>query len=502
MKSKFFVFSFLFFIAAGIQPAASLDLDWSGQFRGESAWFPNYTADSDGSPFRDATREAANGYYIPAAGSKKANFQTVFLRLTPKVIVNDNVTLKTELWLGNPITGFYGSAYPGSTRTDQRFFNSNFSQGSSVTAQRFWGEFTSDFGVLVVGRAPLHWGLGLVHHSGDAIFDRYQTTGDVIKLNAKFGNFSFIPSTTKYDFGNAVGGVFSTAAPTSRAGGMGLSEYSIALKYENAEEDMEGGVNFVRRIAGAQNQTPWINGQSGGMAHSIWDIYGKKKAGKFKIGFEAPIFSGNIVGIPYKAFALAGEVEYQASEAWSFNVKGGKVPGQPNSGNATTTKWNMVYFHPNYRLGLIMFNYQLRRFAGPNNVNPQGTTAPSTVESIYDNPITNANYINVGGAYTTDKWRFGLNFITASADETAQSGRFFFNTWNRAYHSSAATKNQGTGLGSEIDLDIAMQWDEMTHFGLGMGYFMPGSFYAFSNSTADNKTNAVFATVFRVGVQF
>lgn len=496
MKPKFLIFALTLFFTTSV--AQALDLDWSGQFRGEAAWFPNYTADSNGSIFRDTVREAANGYYIPAGGNKKAQFQTLFLRLNPKMVVNDNVTIKSELWLGNPITGFYGSEFPGATRTDQRFFNSDFSQGSVVRAQRVWGEFLSDFGTFQIGRAPLHWGLGLVHDSGDDIFDRYQSTGDTIRLNAKFGNFSLIPSATKFDFGNAVGGTY-LAAGTSPAGGMGLSEYSVALKYESPEEDMEGGVNFTRRISGSQNQTVWINNTAGGMAYSIWDIYGKKKAGKFKFGFEAPIYSGSLVGIPYKSFALATEVEYKASESWGFTLNAGKAPGQPNSTNATTTKWNMVYFHPNYKLGLIMFNYQLRRFAGPNNINPQG--APATTESIYDNPITNANYVNVGGAYSTDKWRFGMNFMIATADETAETGKFFFNTWDRRYR-GAATKTQSSAIGSEIDADVSMKWDDMTHFGLGLGYFMPGSYYAFSNSPVDNKTDAVFAAVFRVGVQF
>jgi hypothetical protein len=506
----------LFALLLSFQSAQAMDLDWSGQFRAEAARISNYSMDSsDAGASRDGVRDAQDGYYVYGAGGKTAHFQTLFLRLQPKLIVNDNVSIKSEWWLGNPVSGFYGSGMP--TGNDN-YYNSTYSTGSTIVAQRFWAEFLSDIGTLQVGRAPWHWGMGLVHHAGDGIFDRYQTTGDTIRLISKFGAFSLIPSTTKYKNNGAIGGTCVGAiggdgtCASNAPGGAGVSEYSLSLRYENPDEDFEGGVSFIRRIGGAQNTNVLINNNNppsagttaaGGMNYTVWDIYAKKKAGKFDFQVEAPIFSGDLLGTPYKAYALATEIGFRANDTWHFNLRGGKVPGQSNITGTTPTKYGMVYFHPNYKLGVIMFNYQLRNFARNNNSIANATSTTNGAASIYDNPITNANYLAFGTALNADKWKFSLGFLTATADQTAIQNQRFFNSVTRKYSTAVAVKSQDKSLGSEIDFGIGLQWDEFTRFGIDLGYYMPGNFFSFSNVAAtDNATDAVFGAVASVGVAF
>ncbi len=479
----------------GVSSANAMDLDWSGQFRSEAVLINNYAPQT-----YNGSTAAQGGYEVQPAGSTNARFQTLFLRLRPKLIVNDNVSIKSEWWLGNPVTGFYGSDYPGASRSDQRYYDSTFSGGSVISAQRYWAEFLTDLGTFQVGRAPQHWGLGVIHNSGDGLFDRYQSTGDTYKMIAKFGNFTVVPASTKYDMGNAVGGTcvggVTCGHPT---GGATLSEYTVGLKYENQDEDFEGGVQLVRRIAGAQEESTWINNLHGGMNVTIWDIYAKKRMGKFNFGVEAPIFNGDLIGYQYKAFALALELKYRASDAWEFNAKAGKAPGQPNSTTGLPEKWQMVEFHPNYRLGLLMFNYNFGNFSGPNNAN--NAAGAGSVKSIYDEPITNANYLTFGTAFTADKWKFSGTFVTAKAIETAQSGQQYFNTRTRAYSTVAANHNQGSSLGTEFDLGVALNWDEYTTFAVDTGLLMQGDFYKFGG-TADNDLKSVLGVVGSIGVKF
>lgn len=485
MKISLKVFGLLSIFASlsGVTSANAMDLDWSGQFRAEAVMINNYAPE-----VYVGSTEAQGGYEVQPSGTQNARFQTLFLRLRPKLIVNDNVAIKSEWWLGNPITGFYGADYPGAARTDQRYYNSTFSGGSTISAQRFWAEFLTDLGTFQVGRAPQHWGLGVIHDSGDGLFDRYQSTGDTFKMISKFGNFSLIPGHTKYAMGSAVGG----------GGGQGatLSELTVGLRYENPDEDFEGGVELVRRIAGGQS-SPGINGiAAGGMNLTIWDIYAKKRMGKVDFALEAPIFNGDLVGYTYKAFALALEMKYRAGDSWTFATKAGKAPGQPNSATGQPEKWQMVYFHPNYRLGLLMFNYNFGNFSGNNNANNAGS-----VESIYDEPITNANYLMLSTAFVADKWRFTGTFITARANETARAGEQYFNTRTREYSTVAANHDQGSSLGTEFDLGIALNWDEYTTFALDFGLLMQGDFYKFAG-TADNDLNTMFGAVGSIGVRF
>lgn len=487
---RFFTIALACLPLAAPATSQAMDLDWSGQFRAEAVMINNYAPDSN-------VAIGNGGYEVTKAGGTDARFQTLFLRLRPKLIVNDNVSIKSEWWLGNPVTGFYGVDYPGTTRSDQRYYNSTFNGGSTISAQRFWAEFLTDIGTFQVGRAPQHWGLGLIHNAGDGLFDRYQSTGDTFKMISKFGNFAVIPAHTKYNSGDAAGG-----------NGYALSEFTLGLRYENLDEDFEGGVNFIRRIADGQSSSVWINYNAGtvgspgvgGMNLTIWDIYGKKKIGKFDFGIEAPIYSGQLIGLTYKAFALATEIKYRASDSWNFFVKAGKVPGQPNSPTVAVEKWSLVMLHPNYRLGLLMFNYNFANFAGNNN--PNTATGAGSLKSIYDNPITNARYAMVGASLTADKWRFTGSFITATADQAAVAGQFFFNSRDRAVSTTVAAKNQGTSLGTEIDLGATLNWDEYTSFSLDAGLLMQGNYYDFVNSASDNDLKNVLGIVASIGVRF
>ncbi|MFN7684811.1 MAG: hypothetical protein ACK5QT_05305, partial [Oligoflexia bacterium] len=216
-------------------PAFAMDFDWSGDFRTEVHWLKNYQLSTD-------NPDTATGYTIPRGAADPSQFQTLFLRLRPKAVVNDNVTLRSEWWVGTPSASFFGDAGGSAgSATHLRTYDSTFSGGSTLSAQRLWLEVLTDVGNVHVGRAPLDWGLGLVWNAGDGLWDRYASTGDVIRMVSKFGAFSFIPASVKYTRGQSL------------ADSRGVSDYALALKYENADEGFDVGVNFIRRIGGSGN---------------------------------------------------------------------------------------------------------------------------------------------------------------------------------------------------------------------------------------------------------
>jgi hypothetical protein len=509
-----------------VPPSASaIELDWSGQFRAEYNFIHDYEMDNTSAANSfDVNRnpQTFGGYYVPSGGNTDATFQTLFLKLKPKLIVNDNIYIKSELWLGNPVYGIFGNAVPGTS--DQRQFYSTQSAGSMISAQRFWGEFLSDVGTVQVGRAPLNWGLGIVWNNGDGLWDRYESTGDTIRLVSKFGAFSVIPSLVLYSSGNNVGGALPIAANSNNAsltqvvnGDGGVREYTLAIKYENLDDELEGGLNFIKRLGGAA-QDPVFgylgpgNGTQGSVSfnYNIWDIYAKKRLGKFNLGVEVPITNGQLGtsngggGLSYSTFAVAAEVDFKLNDTWEFLLKGGHAPGQPNwtgtLGNGMT--FSPFYFNPAYRLGLIMFNYALWNFAGPNTANNPNVANSQT--SPYDNPIVNANYILLNPMFHTDKWTFESKLIYAQADQAAANGQNFYNTITRSASPQAAIEDQSSVLGGEFDLGATFQWDEYFQFRLEGGIFLPGPFWRFSNSAVggENQTSPVYAVSAGVGVNF
>ena len=484
--------------------ASALELDWSGQFRAENHFIGGYISDVAGSQ--------PGGYGVKSGGESTAQFQTLFMRLRPKAVVNDNVFIKSEFWLGDPIFGMFGNGIPYSV--DQRQFYSNQSRGSFITAQRYWGEFQTDLGLVQVGRMPLQYGLGVTWNAGDGLYDRYQSTGDTIRYLAKLGSLTFAPAIVKYSLGNSFAGACNVGAAAGlcvqQPGRGNAYDWSLMAKYEVLDEDLELSVNLIRHIVdAAQDNTAYqvpgalpTGGQiRGGTATTTYDIFAKKKLGKLTLAAEVPVVSGDVAGIKRSTVGFAVEVAYKASNSFDALLKFGRAPGQQNFSGSTPDNFNAFYFNPNYRLGLIMFNYQMNNFAGPASLN-NPNTSPTQLASPFDNPITNANYVALSTGISADKWQFRPGFVLGVADQAAVNGSNFLNSNSRSYFTNASGKDQGKFLGMEFDLGITYQMDEAFSFGIDTGIFLPGSYYKFSNSANDNNTSTVFANVLRVGVNF
>jgi hypothetical protein len=506
-----FLIGFVFTITSN---AFGLDLDWSGQFRTEANVLYQYSLDTsnknaDSVRFDTTTGSSRGGYYIPGGGSRTAYFQSLFLKLRPSLIVNDNISIKSEWWVGDPIYGFFGSGAP--YPAGQRFYNSTSSRGSTIMASRLWGEYLSDFGTVQVGRVPLHWGLGVVWNNGDGLWDKYASTGDSIRVISKFGAFSVIPAYIKYSLGNSIGGSCPTITGGVCISGTGTSDvtdYSFGFKYENIDDDLEMGVNLVRRMSGNQQSTTGgyfgVEGIPVGMDYVTWDIYGKKTLGKFDFGIEVPIVTGSLGAMQYRTYAVALETKWKMSEDWETSLKAGHAQGQPNeiAGTGSPNMYRAFYFHPNYRLGLIMFHYNLVGISGPNTLN-DSTTSASNLKSPYDNPITNTTYANWNLSYRTQKWTFRSSFIWARAHQVAEGGKKIFNSWERKFYTApSGISKQGNNLGWEGDFGSTFHWDENFRFDLDFGAFFPGSFYRYSNVTKENAIAPLWAIVAKAGVSF
>ena len=496
---KCWALSVVALICTHLNTAEALELDWTGQFWSEFNYVGNYSSDTGGTG--DA-RSSAGGYFIPQGGRSDATFQTLFLRLRPKAIINDNISIKSEWWVLDPIFGLYGSGLPYTT--DQNNFYSSQNRGSAINAQRIWGEFVSDLGTFQVGRVPLHWGLGLVWNGGDNLWDRYMSTGDAVRWIAKFGSFTVAPSYIIRTAGNSIGGTG------------GVTDFSLILKYENQEDEVEAGINLLKQLGGAGQSVTGV-GQSaigavfspGGADRSsnsintwTYDIYARKRFKEMSFGIEVPISSGSISGATYSALGVAAEMDWKPSDSLSFLLKAGYASGQSGSKSLNPDSFQAFYFNPNYHVGMIMFNYQLANFAGSQTLN----NPTNLLRSPYDNPIVNAVYGSLSAQIKpSDKWTFRPALIYAYAPNTAKSSDpYFYNYWSRTtYAGAVGAKNQGSGLGVEADLGFTFQWDEYFTFGLDTGLYFPGDFFKFSNvAGADLPVHPIFASALKVGVNF
>ncbi len=149
-----------------------------------------------------------------------------------------------------------------------------------------------------------------------------------------------------------------------------------------------------------------------------------------------------------------------------------------------------------------MFHYNIFGLA---NNNPD-TVAAGSLNSPYDAPIVNANYLALAPSLKLDKWTMKWTFVTGWADKTAQKGKNFYNYQTRRWYNAVDQKesDQASFLGEEIDYTLSFKWDENFIASWDMGMWFPGAYYEFTNHPYQKNftTSMMWASQFRIGVTF
>lgn len=485
--------------------ANAIQMDWNGQFWFDNHWLNNYQLDRGRPGYDNDPLYDNGGPYVPGAGEKNVVWYSAFLKLNPRLVVNDNIHVKSEWHVGSPIYGFFGRGYPNTG--DERYnFTGSQKDNFTISAQRVWANLITDFGTVELGRAPIQWGLGAIWDAGDDLFERYQSTGDMVRLTAKFGNFSVQPALTKVAMGNNVAGASSPTGATLE-GNDDVTDYNLAVKYDNSEEDFEFGMMWTKRTGNTAQKSIYFNRAEAGSTRinfNIFDFYTRKKWSRFSLGAELPLFTGDIGAVDqasaieyqYNTYALVVEGGYN-SDLWDIKLRLGHVPGQPGTGTGDD-KFRAVYLNKNYGLGLIMFHYNLYGLAQNN----PDTTGNASLNSPYDNQIVNANYLALTPELKLDKWTLRGALVAAFADEVAQAGRRLYAYHKRRFYNSNG--DQSRFMGWEADIGTSFRWDENFILSWDLGFFFPGSYYEFSNFANNSRLNTsmMFASRVQAGITF
>ncbi|MBU6154187.1 MAG: hypothetical protein KGP28_07780 [Bdellovibrionales bacterium] len=445
--------------------AQALDFDWQGQFRAETNTIFGYS---------NAPSTGTSGYSVPLRGDSPANFQNLFLSLKPRVLVNDNVSIFGDLWFNSPDQGLFGSnPLDGAPR-----FSNTVTGNGLISARAFFAEVATDFGTFRVGRMPLQYGLGLVWNSDSSRRSRLPSFGDAMTLVTKLGAFKFSPIFVKYQQQRGV--------VTANSG---ITDYALNLSYSNDDEQLDVGLLFLRRLAGSNagvtDPLSFTSGTSG-YGYNLWDFYAKKKSGIFTLEAEVPIASGLVASKSFSSVAGAVKAKADLSEQLSLKANVGSASGQAST--PSPDKFTAFYFHPDYRPGLLMFNYNYRNIASGSG-------------SFFDNPITNARFLSLSGQYMAGKFSHEVLGLFAMADQVANGSGKYFNTLSGSYQDDGGS-SQEKGLGFELDYSLGYDWDEYTRFGIDTGLYFPGAFYKFSAGSTPNDVKTVFGAQFGMTVKF
>src|SRR5690606_19678836 len=151
------------FVCGG--PAYAGDLEWSGVYRIEGYHVKDSNLDS----------------------GKEKNYGLHHLILRPKIVAADGLMIYSQLDIFNSADAAYhnsqmgqvwGSGIGTGAPTNSRDSNSlaENQEAETIEVTQLYLTYIQEFGQLLVGRAPLHFGLGITHNAGRGLFDHWYDT--------------------------------------------------------------------------------------------------------------------------------------------------------------------------------------------------------------------------------------------------------------------------------------------------------------------------------------
>ena len=468
----------------------ALPIDWHGSFGVDSTILGNFRrikSKVDNSAINTGTQEVS----LDNGSKSSASWQSYVFKLSPTMVINDAATFFGELTTGYANGGYLGDSPETDKKSSQTSTGSgplyvqNQAHGSSVNVKKAYLELYSDTATYVIGRHTYEWGLGAIYNDGSDAWDRHAYTRDGITMKLKIGNFHVAP------FWSKVSNPGYTDYTNSK-------EFGAALLYDNQERDIAFGLLYNKKNSSGGDtfyQTsidPSYTGALGETNVKVTDLYFKKVFGKFDMGVEVPLVSGelgkttstaNTTTYSAKAFLL--QANYKRTDTWTMSFDGGQVSGHDGS----TTKFSALSLNPNFQVANILFRYNMAALGDSTHQ-----------KSVYDSYITNARYFKLRSSYSSEKWTFDTSIIYATALEIATAGQKAYNHSTNKTFTAAAT--QSKNLGTEVDINTKYHWNKEISIGSGIGYLITGDYFGFTNTSTPNTPKSSLLLQLNTSVTF
>lgn len=434
---------------------AFADISWSGNYRVEAV--------------------SVKGAELDSTQHTKA-YLLHHLVLQPKLVAADGINIYGRFDILNNVgadnvagqsfgTGPNSSGNPAPAGSPSNVMSDMQNPNSPLLVTQLYGTWTQEFGVFVVGRAPLRFGLGMSYSDGSGLFDHYMTTRDMIGYKAVLGNLSVMPMLAKVNEG-ALGDEDD------------VNDYLLNIQYDNPETDLALGVMYQLRVATfAGNDTPAsIGTRAAGWKSQQINVHTGQKWGHLSLGVEGGFNSGDTgttVGaggpaVSINSYGVAAELAYANPESrWSWNAKAGTATGD-DVGTADT--YEGFIFNRNYNVGMLLFNHPLGR-GDHLRTSPIRNTATLASDQIDTEAVSNAIYLAPGFQH---RWRdtmsWGATFVYATATAEAYPG-------------------SSSDLGYELDVNFTYKPYEKMRWITEVGVLSPGDAWntGTGNPTLDNK---------------
>ncbi len=446
-----------FFIGA----TASADLEWSGVYRFEAMALEKPSL---------------------LSGAKKKEYAIHHLVLKPKITVADGFSVHARFDALNGATdqtvhpnNQVGSSLGSSPSNNDQYYTSRAGNAGADTIEitQAYLTYNHNFGALIVGRAPIHFGLGMTYDAGDGLFDHWYDTRDLIGYKIHFGNMFIFPMYGKLNEG-----------PIGRSSS-DSEDLMFQAEYENPDSKMNIGFFISERktkkgehdFSDQFNGSPSFYTRDRRLKIRTMNFYMKRQHNNFKYGFEFSYLSGDTglslggEGVDIQGFGAAAELDYaMPSHSMDFGLKFGYASGDDKT---SLDEVESYIFNRNYDVGMLMMNHPLgdKDLLGVqsflrkgHNVSANPAATNETRLQDYDvEAISNVFYLAPNFTYHfNDQWKLKTTLITAFLIEDAEN-----------------FTDMDSSMGYELDLSVQYQPIKRVNLMIDAAAFLPGSAYEF-----------------------
>ncbi|MBY0314198.1 MAG: hypothetical protein K2Q26_01675 [Bdellovibrionales bacterium] len=414
------------------------------------------------------------------------------LVLRPKITAYDGVTihgrfdvLNNNSYLNSSVGQFFGSGLtpPTPAAADPLQGSntlSNQQRAELITVNELYLSYVHDFGLLTVGRAPLHFGLGMSYNAGTGAFDHWFDNRDMASY--KFfltGNVSFTP-------------IIAKMAENNIAYGDDVDETMLKVEYENPETELILGILYLIRKSGSHgNDTnPGAVGGAalGGQFNAKYaNLFFQRWIGNsFKFGLEAGMQEGETginngaAAVELDGFGLALELDYIPKEGnFHAGLKAGVATGDDPE---TTNVYEGYIFNRNYDVAMIMFNHPVGGYDIFRTSSIRSTTLPVS-EQVDTEALSNVIYF---APYFKYKWsdkfdsQLGLTYASLNSDPL--------------------NVEVDKAVGFEVDVTLTYKPYDGIQWVNRVGVFAPGS--AFEGGTNQFETKTIYGLETKAAITF
>lgn len=464
-------------ISSASLSANAVSIDWKGTYRAE---------------WTQVEKPGLGG----TAGSKAYGLN--YLSLSPKVIAADGVNIVSKFDVLANQNGYedeqfgqiFGEGRHPSTQAHQSNVFSNNQKATGLLVSELYLNINQEFGALVVGRAPLHFGLGITHNAGDGPFDHWSDSEDMVGYKFIVDNFFVMPI-----IGRAYSNIYQ---------GQAVQDLIVHAEYNSEESGSMIGVMYQSRKASqSANDAPFGTGSVGTTgASGIPGATGTRGEynvtstnfvlgrawEKFAFKMEAGFNSGNLgvrtgagQDITTNGYGIAAEFLFPRKESkFEWGLKVGMATGDDSK---TPGTYEAFQFDRNYDVAFLLFNHRLGQNYDYLTTNLIKDSAKDVVTSLDDEAISNTVYVSPKMSYAwTD--RLELNNTI---------------TYAQLVNNPTATTAE-KALGVEWDIELVYKPTERLQWVNQIGVLAPGA--AFKNGTDNLETATAYGFASKAAITF